>query len=345
MISKPNLLLGSSNFLHYSGLSRIIGSRYGGNGTIFTLHSVVPDPSQFLFEFDRVSTEFLDSFLLWLRRKDIDIVSLDEALQRLWNDDPRRFVVITCDDGYADNFEHMLPVMEKYGAPYTVFVTTHWITREFSYWSGALQRMFSALDEVEIEPMGQRFTCPTLREKTAGLHRVLDWCYNDCDDPGVSLRGVFRKYGISPEAVLDEDALSLAQLKALSHSSLVTIGAHTTTHPRLSSLSLADAVADIGDNRDFLQSIVQKPVEHLAYPFGSPRACGEREEEIAAEIGFKTASTTRKGNLFPRHLERPYALPRGTIRAGLESIGVMAVQMDGVPRFVNSCAGDPVVAM
>lgn len=342
---KSKLVRGAAGFFRSSGLSKIVGSRYGGNGTIFSLHSVVPDPSEYLFESDRVSTRFLEAFLLWLREKNIDIVTLNEALRRLQADDPRRFAVITCDDGYADNFVHMLPIMEKFNAPFTVHVTTHWITREFSYWSGGLVRLFRERDVVEIEPMNGRFVCSSLHQKVAGFQRALNWCYRECPDPGSALETVFRKYGIRPEAVLDEDALSEEQLKEFATSPLVTIGGHTTTHPILCSLPEEQALADIRDNRAFLESIIQKPVEHLSYPFGRPKACCEREEKIAAEAGFKTATTTRKGNLFRKHLDRPHALPRATIRGDLESIGLMDLQMSGVPTFFRTRGGDPFVTM
>jgi peptidoglycan/xylan/chitin deacetylase (PgdA/CDA1 family) len=49
---------------------------------------------------------------------------------------------------------------------------------------------------------------------------------------------------------------------------------------------------------------------HLAYPVGDRSAAGPREFKIAAELGYKTAVTTRPGVIFSGHAEHLTALPR-----------------------------------
>jgi len=53
-------------------------------------------------------------------------------------------------------------------------------------------------------------------------------------------------------------------------------------------------------SRDVFRRALGKPVGHLAYPYGGPDLVGKREVRIAAELGYKTAVTTRPGVLFPR---------------------------------------------
>jgi peptidoglycan/xylan/chitin deacetylase (PgdA/CDA1 family) len=49
---------------------------------------------------------------------------------------------------------------------------------------------------------------------------------------------------------------------------------------------------------------------HLAYPFGDETAAGPREFRIAADVGYKTAVTTRPGVIFRKHAGHLTALPR-----------------------------------
>jgi peptidoglycan/xylan/chitin deacetylase (PgdA/CDA1 family) len=75
--------------------------------TIFCFHSVTSAGSQDAFASRiSVSDEFLERLILDLRRRGIAIVSLAEALSRLAGGDDTPFVVLTFDDGYADNYHN-----------------------------------------------------------------------------------------------------------------------------------------------------------------------------------------------------------------------------------------------
>ena len=48
-------------------------------------------------------------------------------------------------------------------------------------------------------------------------------------------------------------------------------------------------------SRARIEEALQRPVVHLAYPYGDRDAAGEREFALAHAAGFKTAVTTRPG--------------------------------------------------
>lgn len=63
----------------------------------------------------------------WLASR-FDVVSLAEARRRIVeHDSPRPSVVITFDDGYADNMHFAAPLLVERGLPFTYFVTTRHI--------------------------------------------------------------------------------------------------------------------------------------------------------------------------------------------------------------------------
>src|ERR1044072_6561068 len=107
---------------HRSGISRAIAQRYRGRGVIFMLHSVVGDDAFYPEATLRCTVGRLDWFLRWLKANDVDLVSLDEAIAPLGQPQSAPFAAFTCDDGYADNFTHALPAMERHNAPFAVFV-------------------------------------------------------------------------------------------------------------------------------------------------------------------------------------------------------------------------------
>jgi peptidoglycan/xylan/chitin deacetylase (PgdA/CDA1 family) len=327
----------------FSGLSRLVAARYGGRGMIFALHSVVDDDAFYPDYTLRCSTTRLEWALQWLRDESLDFVSLDEAVRRLADGNPRPFACFTLDDGYADNLTRALPVMERFGAPFTVFVTTGMVTREIDGWWFGLAALVRSHDRIELPAPGLTFDCPDLPRKRLAFKTIESMVHKDFTLLP-HLRDAIARSTIDCRALVDREALSEAQLRRLSRHPLVTIGGHTTTHRNLAEAPTAAVEWEMAENRRFLQEVTGQPVEHFAYPFGHARACGEREAQICREVGFRTAVTTRTGTLFAEHAHALHALPRLHL-AGDDTASTLRCKVDGVYRAIQSRFGDPVARM
>ena len=128
-------------------------------------------------------------------------------------------------------------------------------------------------------------------------------------------------------------------MRTLARDPLVEIGGHTDTHRRLAWLDIDEARADVLTNKMFLETLLQRPVKHFAYPYGDASACGPREFELAADLGFQTATTGRLGGLFPAHATTSTAWPRLHFRGGLQSRDFMECQRNGAVTAMLSLLG------
>lgn len=332
------------SLLYRSGLAAAMARRNAGIGSVFMFHHIVPDVSAHLNGELYVSAGFLDAWLASLRRAGVPVIAIDDAAARIC--DPgrhpsgRRFVVITFDDGYADNLTCALPILEKYAAPFALYVTTDLVEGGESLWWVGLEQLLRVNDAVEVAPMSRRFATASLREKAGALAAVSAWVGEDTSQRAPLLRDVFRRYGVSAGEAARQAGLSREQLRRLAGHPLATIGGHTVTHPELTRLSEEGAYQEMSANKVFLEDICQRPVSHFAYPYGDG---GEREAGLAREAGFRTALTTRQGCLFPEHREHLLLLPRGAARGSRMWLSYMHAQRQGAARFAVSGGGSPVV--
>jgi peptidoglycan/xylan/chitin deacetylase (PgdA/CDA1 family) len=82
-------------------------------------------------------------------------------------------------------------------------------------------------------------------------------------------------------------------------------------------------------SRSVLEAALGRKPAHLAYPVGDPTSAGPREFRIAAELGFKTAVTTRPGVLFKAHRDHLTALPRISVNGEFQQQRYLKVLMSG----------------
>jgi len=328
---------------HVTGFSRVVAARYRGRGMIFALHSVVDDDAFYPDHTLRCSAGQLARTLQWLKDEGLEFVSLDEGIRRLNGENPRPFVCVTFDDGYADNLTRALPIMERFNAPFTVYVTTGMITREIDGWWLGLAALVRSRDRMELPGARLSFECPDIPRKQHTFKAIESLVHGDFSLLP-HLREAIANSSIDCRALVDQDALSEDELRRLARHPLVTIGGHTTTHPNLARASASTARREMAENRAFLQDVTGQPVEHFAYPFGHELACGEREARICREVGFRTAVTTRCGALFAEHAHALHALPRLHL-AGDDTASTLRCKIDGVYRAIQSRFGDPVARM
>lgn len=283
-------------------------SLLAGEGIIFMLHEVQRDPAAHFVP--ACPADALDWSIAWLRREGWEIISLGEASERLRQRERtgRRFAVFTFDDGYRDTLTQALPVMEKHGAAFTIYVSTHAVSREiFSWWLG-LRALFQNNDTVSLSARERRYNCASKVEKLAALEDVTEWVGRDFRRVHF-LAEDFRAYRINISDLNESHFLNGAELQKMARLPLVTVGGHTTSHVALSCLDETSARDEIVDNRRFLQQLIDQPIDHFAYPHGSSKACTLRDAELVASAGYATAVTTRYGVIHSRNAN-PLFLPR-----------------------------------
>jgi peptidoglycan/xylan/chitin deacetylase (PgdA/CDA1 family) len=326
MISAGFALFGAT------GLHRLAAPLTCGLGAILMFHHVRPwverefTPNRLL----EIAPEFLDATLGLVKARGFEIISLDAALERIGAPGERPFVVLTFDDGYRDNVEHALPVLEKHAAPFTMFVTSGFAERTARLWWIELEEAVRRLRRVAVEGLELSTIAAAEKDRAYAIlyrtlragpeERLLEVCARLC-----------AQAEIEPSDIPAGLCLDWSGIQQVSQHRLATIGVHTLTHPMLAKHPETFVRNELAESRARIEAAIGKPAHHLAYPVGDPTSAGPREFAIARELGFASAVTTRAGMIFPEHAAYRTALPRLSVNGRYQSLEMLDILLSGAP--------------
>jgi peptidoglycan/xylan/chitin deacetylase (PgdA/CDA1 family) len=233
---------------------------------------------------------------------------------------PRNAVVLTFDDGYADNLYQARPYLARYDAPATVFVTAGQIGQEREFWWDELQRLIltapSLPDNLEVKaalgawrlalggdgtccvPEGPAFAGPSAKRQAPGagaerseLYWQLYSLLRPLMDADRELVLAQLRSQIPTRAERDVAcrAMSAAEVCRLCEGGLVDVGAHTMTHPVLAALPPERQAQELRGSKAVLGEILGRPVATLSYPYGGEAEVGAAAPQLAREAGFEVA--------------------------------------------------------
>jgi peptidoglycan/xylan/chitin deacetylase (PgdA/CDA1 family) len=329
--------------LYFSGAHLVMQPFVGGVGAILTLHHVRP-PRPERFQPNRlleITPEFLEDVVLYLRGARLDLVDLDEMHRRLTEGDfRRRFVCITIDDGYRDTLEWAYPILKRHQVPFTVYIPTSFPDRLGELWWLAIEAVVARNNHVNllIDGKEQAFDCVSVPDK----HHLYEQLYGYVrsltseDELRRVVRELTLRYQVDILSFCEELCMGWNELAQLAADPLVTIGAHTVNHVMLAKVPEKAARSEMKMSRSVIEAALGVRPEHLSYPVGDRTAAGPREFRIAAELGFRSAVTTRPGVLFRPHREHLTALPRISLNGEFQQLRYVRVLLSGAATALSS---------
>lgn len=267
-------------------------------------------------------------------------ISLHGLVAHLGGDNvPHRGVVVTFDDGYADNLHQARPLLEQHQVPATVFVAAGAVGRQQEFWWDDLERVLlepgplperlaltiqsthhewslsvASPGDASLLEMAWDVSMPTAPTARHTLYRELSERIRPLP-PDVRqdvVRRVLEWAGTPVSGRPDRLALSQAELPKLVAGGLVEIGAHTMTHPVLSKISPADQQSEIRRGKEALEGWLGRPVTSFAYPYGTRSDYTRETVALVQAAGFTCACSNFEGVVW-RGSDR-FQLPRFIVR-------------------------------
>src|SRR5690606_15524371 len=236
-------------------LSRSLERAYGGLATSLMYHSVRDRGAQVPAGFEpnqplAVDAEAFDAQMAWLAARH-RVVPLPQAVRELVDGSlPRGTVTVTFDDGYRDNLQVALPILERHGIPATIHVTTGLVDRTAVLWWEELEAIVRAAPRLRFHD-GRRARLLELANRGAREAAFAELAALFKPAPPERQRALMQELRAQAPVAFSYDAevLSWDEVRALDRHPLVTIAAHSVNHPVLRSLEPGAVQAELRESR------------------------------------------------------------------------------------------------
>ena len=296
-----------------SGALRWLARRRGKSVAILMYHSVLEEPTRVSDSLGGIalSTRAFQSQMEVLARE-FHPIDLEQAGRFVTEegDLPERAVVITFDDGYTDNYEIAMPILNRVGVPATFYVTVDCVERRSLPWPSRLRFAFRTTQKKTwLDSAGKSWSLvsPQDREKA-----YLSACDEYCKLAGETLEAEVVRAETELEAKLHESTgqlmMTWEQVKALDKNGHI-VGSHTMTHPNMAFLKLEDLRNELNISKQTMEKHLGTSIGHLSYPCPAlfPNWTQQTTEE-SRRAGYRTAVTTNDGVV--RKSDNPLELKR-----------------------------------
>jgi peptidoglycan/xylan/chitin deacetylase (PgdA/CDA1 family) len=224
---------------------------------------------------------------------------------------PADAIAVTFDDGYADNLLAGKPLLAAADIPATVFLTTGCLDCREEFWWDELARLVlleHGPQKLNIVVRGEvlhfDFGRPSasgaspwptwlLRRRRRRAHRAIWRALRplDSQERGLLMAEIRSKLAGRHQSGSGR-AMTTAEVRALVEDKLITIGAHTVTHPALTQIGPEARRREIAESKAACEALIGKPIPGFAYPYGD---VDDRVRYAVKEAGFVYACSNRSG--------------------------------------------------
>jgi peptidoglycan/xylan/chitin deacetylase (PgdA/CDA1 family) len=272
--------------------ARWVRSRFSSGAVVIGYHRIAEDANDAFSQC--VRPQYFAEHLQVLK-KQANPITLDELPQYLHSNTlPPRSVVITFDDGYADNLYQACPLLAQHGIPATFFITTGSLGKHF-WWDQLAWLILDTpnlQDELSIVVNGQTASWSLSgQDRNVILIAIYRRLLHMTDKSRVEVMAqLYRQLGGNGWQPMNSGrALTAEELGELATGELVSIGAHTVSHPVLTSIPQESQRYEIERSKLDLEAILGRRVSAFSYPNG---AGSEATKTLLQQNGFDIACSS-----------------------------------------------------
>jgi peptidoglycan/xylan/chitin deacetylase (PgdA/CDA1 family) len=220
--------------------------------------------------------------------KNYPVISLSDAVRQLragLEPKDKIQVVLSFDDGYADNYFHAFNLLKEKALPAVFFVPSEYVGKGVPLWDWYLCKLFSVPRGLNAATISNKtFSRSPFESRIRFTYRVMDELKGSRDE---EIWRFLRSLKVHPALGEFDACLNRQQLREMASEGM-EIGSHSAFHSSLARLPLEEARDLIVRSKREIESLSGKPCLHFSFPFGSRDDYNENLIALVKEAGFLT---------------------------------------------------------
>ncbi|MEX2484636.1 MAG: polysaccharide deacetylase family protein [Brumimicrobium sp.] len=264
----------------------------------FLFHRVHPERDQL---WDPMDPQLFEKCIRYISKKYEVVLLEDFLLEEKSFSDHKNIATILFDDGYLDNFEYALPILEKYNIKSSFYVVTDCIDKNIPTWTHELEHLFQNTKK-RVLNLDFNFLPVKLKALNAEKQNDLLNFAKEIKPFLKTINHVERNKVLSEiNLQLDDVELPkimmswnhLKELSELGHH----IGSHTVSHEMLGTVSSESTIKnELEDSRQRILEKLKKDPISISYPVGS---YNQSVQKLSEETGYKLGLAVNQDEYVP----------------------------------------------
>ncbi len=291
-------LFAAQSFLGRSGLADRYAQQQALSGTVvLCYHSVASSQdSHWIDPGKRIPVRvFKDQMRFLARHRTVVPIARVVEAMRSGETLPAGSVAITFDDGYRDNLTEAFPILHALGLPATVFLPTRHIDDAEPAWINRLYAavMYRTRDMLDIEaPFHFQASFASGPDRIDAYRKLSDMLFGlDYETRLEGLRLIAERLGAPlPTHRIGMNWTDVRESRTRYPG--IQFGSHTVTHLDMNMACPATLEAELAQSKLQIESELQEPVEHFAYPYSR---VGTDSEALVEAAGYRAAFAGSEG--------------------------------------------------
>ena len=239
-------------------------------------------------------------------------------LEDIWQAGPPKkggkpLASLTFDDGYADNIEYAVPILDRYNCKASFYVVTKCVEENIPVWNFLLECLFlhTRVPAIHFDagtvPENLRLSAlPSTPAQRMAYFKKLKACMKKMPvaKKDIVLASLCQQMNDVEVPMVMMNWKDLSSLNIAGH----YIGSHTHTHD---ALTLIEDEAALKEELSLPRQLIRDNLGYLpislAYPFGF---YNDRVKKMSADAGYQVGIASDKHQLYSRNRHNNFEIPR-----------------------------------